>query len=190
MGTFKDQGQDVVDLGYTGGGLRAGKAPTQKKLEKIQAREGLIKQKETEALLEDPVRMAKRAGREREEAIQSMVRATPTLSQAEGSRSTLAGITADPALRAQDKARAEAGAAQLGQAGRAAQEAMVARVQGMRDRYAAEAKGAPYQPSAIGQQLAMTGGEMALGFGMDVARSQTPGLEKTVSVEADEEKVV
>ena len=168
MGTFKDQGQDVVDLGYTGGGLRAGKAPTQKKLEKIQAREGLIKQKETEALLEDPVRMAKRAGREREEAIQSMVRATPTLSQAEGSRSTLAGITADPALRAQDKARAEAGAAQLGQAGRAA----------------------PYQPSAIGQQLAMTGGEMALGFGMDVARSQTPGLEKTVSVEADEEKVV
>ena len=189
MGTYKDQGQDVVDLGYTGGGIREGKAPTQKKLEKILAREGLIKQKETEAILEDPVKMAKRAGREREEAIQSMVRATPALAQAEGSRSTLAGITADPALRAQEKARADAMAAQVGEQGQAAQQAMVARLNEQAAKYSAEAKGAPYQPSALGQQLAMTGAETALGYGADVARSQTPGLEKTVSVEADEEVV-
>jgi hypothetical protein len=190
MTTYKEQGQDVVDLGYEGGGLRKGKAPTQKKQEKILAREGLIKQKETEAILEDSVEMAKRAGREREEAIQSMVRATPTLPQAEGARSTLAGITADPALRAQDKARADAMAAQVGEQGRAAQQAMVARLNEQAAKYAAEAKGAPYQPSAIGQQLAMTGAETALGYGADVARSQTPGLEGTVSTLADEEKVV
>ena len=185
--SYKDIRGDLAQH-YEGGLLR--KVPTKKKLEKMQAQEALVKQKETEALLEDPAKMAKRAGREREEAIQSMVRATPDLSPAEGARSTLGGITADPALRAQDKARADAMAAQYGQAGQAAQQATFARLQEQAAKYSAEAKGAPYQPSAIGQQLAMTGAETALGYGADVARSQTPGLEKTVSTLADEEKVV
>ena len=156
----------------------------------MQAQEALVKQKETEALLEDPVKMAKRAGRERKEAVESLVRATPALSPAEGARSTLGGITADPALRAQEKARADAQAAQLGQAGQAAQQAMVGRLQEQAAKYAAEAKGAPYQPSAIGQQLATTGISMGMGLGEDVLRSNIPGLEKTVSGDADADKRV
>lgn len=165
------------------------KVPTKKKLEKMRADEGLVGLKETEELQANAARMAKRAKKEREEAIQSMVRATPALSQAEGARSTLGGITADPALRAQEKARADAQAAQLGQAGQAAQQAMFARLDEQAAKFAAQAAGAPYQPSAIGQHLATTGASMGMGLGEDVLRSNIPGLEKTVSGDANEEVV-
>ena len=66
---------------------------------------------------------------------------------------------------------------------------MVGRLQEQAAKYAAEAKGAPYQPSAIGQQLATTGISMGMGLGEDVLRSNIPGLEKTVSGDANEEVV-
>lgn len=184
MAQYRDIKQDIVAAGYEGSGIRKGKAPTRKKLEKMLAAEALVDLKKLEDY-EGSVAQIQDLSAARQEGMKGVKRAVMS---PEATEVALAGLGGDPAATSAVARNIGTGAqGAIAQkaltAGEAAQQGVLTAVARRKADLITKMGGDPGLSFAerMGQGMAQQGIEAGIGVGEDYLRGNVLGLEEAHS---------